>query len=174
MKKLVHLGWCRRPHGLKGGLFCSLSSGRESILKKGMKVTLIPENSSSELPAGGKCYQIRDLRLEPKGVIYFDHVFHRESAQALLPFGIFLGRQDFPPLEEGEFYFNDLLGLTVIDSTTKEKIGVVKGISHNTAQGVLEVRGKVNRDLPFVEVFFPTVDWEKGIIEMVVPEIIES
>ncbi len=173
MKNLIKLGGCRRPHGIKGGFLFYLFSGQETILKRGMEVTLVPENFASVLPREGQKHVISNLVFGAKIIAYLKEVSSRNQVEALIPFEILLPREDFPVLEESEFYLSDLLGLKVVDHRTKEEMGTVKGVSDNTVQTILEVRGKINIDLPFVDSFFPAVDLELKFIEIIVPEVIE-
>ena len=61
-------------------------------------------------------------------------------------------------LEEGHYYFDDLIGCTVFDED-KNKIGIVLDIMENPTQNLLEVdTGKKVALIPFVEEFIKDVD----------------
>ena len=63
-------------------------------------------------------------------------------------------------LEEGHYYFDDLIGCTVFDEDSN-KIGQVLDIMENPTQDVLEVdTGKKIAFIPFVEEFIKDVDIE--------------
>ena len=167
MERLIKLGDCHRPHGLKGGMVWQLASGDKTILKKGMKVFLSPLDEKSALPSKGRKYLLAKISVGKKNIAYLNGIADRNGAEALLPFSIFLDRSEFPALKEDEFYFSDLLGLKVIDHSSKAEVGTVAGVGDNSLQAVLEVRGQVNVDLPLVNNFFPVVNVERGFIEMV-------
>ena len=107
--RLVHLGNCHRPHGLRGGLSWQLFSGRGSCLRPGMIVTL--------RPLAGQCwaqngrFEIASIRLGNKAICYLVGVCERIMAEALVPCAIYLERGAFPVLDSG-FYLTDLPGLT--------------------------------------------------------------
>lgn len=90
----------------------------------------------------------------------------------MVPFDIYISRDQLPDLDDGEFYLEDLVGLQVV-SPSGEKIGKVKSYFDNGAQTVLVIQKPKGRvELPFVDAFFPEVDLENGVVVMLDPEII--
>lgn len=151
-----------------------LFSGRETVLSRGMEVFLRPQAPSSSLKGEGQKYEMAHLTMGTKIVAFLKGVSRREEAEALIPFSIFLDRQYFPPPSEGEFYLSDLLEYRVIDHQSKEDIGRVEGLGHNSVQTVLNIRGRISIDLPLVKDFFPVIDEEKQLIEMILPQEVEG
>jgi 16S rRNA processing protein RimM len=171
MENLIGLGVCRKAHGIKGAANFYNQHVLGSDLSKGDQVFLFPENENSSLPKTGQLFTIRKITYGHKIMIEVDGIHNRNELDAILPFEIKIERPDLP---EGEYLIEDLIGFSVHCSQSKNAVGVIEGVYDNGVQQVLEVRGEVEIDLPFVENFFPHVSLEKKEIMMVVPEIIEE
>ncbi len=175
MKKsnLVQLGFCTKPHGIKGGVTLHLENSEDSVLKNGMEVTLFPRTAESKIPDEGQLFKIKNISFGNKPICYFEDLVDRNITESIIPFDVYVDRDCFPELDDGEFYIADLIGLDVIDSETREKLGRVTRYFDNTAQIVLTMN--INNeiiDLPFIDQFFPEVDVEAGYIVVVRPEVV--
>ena len=171
--RLIHLGSCSRPHGIKGGFSAQLLNSKDSTLKKGSTVVLKPVNSNSSLPAEGASHTINNISFGNKCIVYFEGVADRSLVESMVPFDLFVSRDSLPEPEEGEVYLEDLVGLRVVNEDGRQ-VGRVKDYFDNGAQTVLVVKkaNDVVMELPFVEEFFPRLNLEEGTIQMVEPEII--
>lgn len=167
---LIELGYCHRPHGIKGEFSFHLFNRQESVLKKGMQVSLFPVDQRSSLKKEGEVFTIKKISFGNKTIVSLAQVTDRNRAEEIIPFSIHVSRESFPEAEEGEFYLSDLIGLKVLDNQSGEEIGQVKDISDNSVQVILEIRGKINTDLLFLEQFVPEVDIEGGFIKVNIPE----
>ncbi len=168
--QLVVLGSCRKPHGIKGAFSFFLESRVESVLEKGSKIFLRPLDSSSSISCEGEWHTLSRIQLGNKLIAYLKGVDNRNQVEAMIPFSIEMDRKDFPDLPEGEFYFNDIIGLKVFDAVSLKEIGVVKGVYDNGAQNVLSISGKTSFDVPWVDAFIKEIDIESGVIKVIVPE----
>jgi len=89
----------------------------------------------------------------------------RDAAQALKGSVVQIQRSHFPPLSTNEFYWLDLIGLSV-NNLQGEYLGEVVDLIDNGAHPILKVVGKVDEQvnaereylIPFVERFVPKVD----------------
>lgn len=89
-----------------------------------------------------------------------DGVITKEDADALKGQEIFADRGRLPSLPDDEYYYSDLIGLTVVDTGGTE-IGRVKAVLNHGASDLLEVtksEGSGNILLPFTRAVVPTVD----------------
>jgi 16S rRNA processing protein RimM len=151
---LVELGHVATAHGLAG------------------EVLFRPHNRGSELPAGGmtvvlagprgqeRTVRVVQARAVAKGrLLAFDGVGDRTAAEALRGWTLSVARSDLPPLGEGEFYYEDVVGATVRGPDGTE-LGRVAEILR-TSTDVLVVRG------PGRELLVPVVE---GFVEAVGPD----
>lgn len=102
--------------------------------------------------------EVEDWRKHNKGLIVKVKGFEdRDQASALVNSEIFISGESLPELPEGEFYWRDLIGMTVI-TNQGYNLGVVDDIMETGANDVLVVKanakdafGKKERLIPYVE-----------------------
>ena len=95
-----------------------------------------------------------------------DAILTKEQADELKGVEIFADRSLLPSLPDDEFYYADLIGLTVL-VTGGETIGTVKNVMDHGAGDLLEILSPGASDtllLPFTKAIVPTVDLEAGRI----------
>lgn len=96
----------------------------------------------------------------------------KEEADALKGLQLFAPRDRLPDLPDDEYYYTDLIGLTVLDTGGAE-IGKVKAVLNHGASDLLEliVPGVSSTVLlPFTRAVVPTVDLASGRIIADPPE----
>jgi len=89
----------------------------------------------------------------------------RDAAYALRGQEISVAKRDLPPPEENEFYWSDLIGLTVINREDIE-LGKVDSLMEGGANDLLVVKGAREHLIPFVAAFVGKVDLAGGTIEV--------
>lgn len=89
----------------------------------------------------------------------------RDAAFALRGQEIAVDREELPDTEEGEYYWEDLIGLTVVNREGVE-LGKVSSLMETGAHDVLVVKGEKEILIPFVEVYVLNVDLAQGRIEV--------
>jgi 16S rRNA processing protein RimM len=93
----------------------------------------------------------------------------RDAAFALRGQEIAVDREELPDTEEGEYYWEDLIGLSVVNRDGAE-LGKVASVMETGAHDVLVVKGEkeVSKEIliPFVEVYVLNVDLAQGRIEV--------
>lgn len=96
----------------------------------------------------------------------------RNTAEALKGTAVKIARADFPVLPIGEFYWQDLIGCSVMN-LQGDSLGVVRDLMDNGAHPILRVAGseiadielsKHERLIPFVEHFIKDVTLSTKII----------
>ena len=96
-------------------------------------------NLYPELKAGGRGLTLKSLRPGPNGAVArFAEVADRSAAEALRGTELTVPRSSLPPLQEGEYYHADLIGLPCI-STTGEALGKIVLIENFGASDVIEI-----------------------------------
>ena len=95
-----------------------------------------------------------------------DGIVTKEDADALRNVNLYAPRDMMPSLPDDEFYYTDLIGLTVVD-TGGATLGTVKNVMDHGAGDLLEVIVPGASDtvlLPFTKEAVPTVDVATGRI----------
>lgn len=100
-----------------------------------------------------------------------DGVSDRNAAEALKGTELFLPESEFPELEEGEVYHNQLIGLEA-RSPDGEKIGVVSEISNYGAGDIIEITTESGESemLPFAEPWIGEINIEGGFMIVILPD----
>lgn len=164
------------PHGIRGEAELRLLNPdlNDCVLEEGMKVTLYPASDKSSLSNAGESWTIEKLRFGNKVICYFQGVRDRTHLESLLPFEVYLDRNQFPEIEDDEVYLVDLVDMEVVDPEG-EHLGRLESFSDNGMQYLFEVRLKDGQlmTLPYVDAFFPKIDMENKKIFMVMPEYTE-
>lgn len=172
--KKIKMGFVSQPHGIRGEAELRLFNTEDSVLEEGMQVTLIPKSEKSSLSPEGEDWTIAKLRFGNKIICQLEGVQDRTQLEKMIPFEVFLDRDQFPETEDGEVYLVDLIDMMVV-GPEGEELGKLESFSDNGVQYLLEVRlldgSKIT--LPYVDAFFPEVDTEKGRITMIMPEYSE-
>jgi 16S rRNA processing protein RimM len=89
----------------------------------------------------------------------------RDAAYALRGQEISVAKSELPPPEENEFYWSDLIGLTVVNREGVE-LGRVDSLMESGANDLLVVKGTREYLIPFVATFVGKVDLAAGTIEV--------
>ena len=147
--KRVALAAVAGAHGVKGELRLKLFSDSVESLAR-----------HSRLYVGGCEFALRDIKDGGKTAIArFEGISDRSAAEALRGSLIEIDRDKLPPLEEGEYYHADLIGLPCVDEAG-ETLGVVVTVENFGAGDLLEVeRPNGKRSLiPFREPMAQLVD----------------
>ena len=101
-----------------------------------------------------------------------DGILTKEDADALRGTELFADRSVMPSLPDDEFYYADLIGLTVVD-TGGATLGTVKNVMDHGAGDLLEITVPGTSEtvlLPFTQAAVPTVDISAGRIVADPPE----
>jgi 16S rRNA processing protein RimM len=100
----------------------------------------------------------------------------REAAEALKNVEIFARRDQLPPPNEDEFYYDDLVGLEAVDAAGAP-LGQVISLMNHGGGDVLEIapadRGETLL-LPFTKSVAPRIDFEAGRIVVEPPREVED
>jgi 16S rRNA processing protein RimM len=169
-KEYIEMGSCFKPHGIKGELIFNLINLESSSIGKGTKVFLKPKTTESSLEEAGERFTVESIRFGNKTIVRLKDVSDRNKVEAIIPFSIWIDREDFSELESDEVFLTDLVNLQVFDSEDN-KVGVVENYYDNGAQAVLVILldDKNKIELPFVPAFFPEVNVDEEKIVMINP-----
>jgi 16S rRNA processing protein RimM len=91
-----------------------------------------------KLFVGGVERRLLSIRVAKNPVARFEHVSDRSSAEALRGALVEIDRAALPPLDVGEYYHADLVGLPAVDRE-RRAIGTVVGVENYGAGDLLEI-----------------------------------
>lgn len=150
--------------GIKGWLKVkAYTQPAENILAYAPWYVRLPNGSVSELV-------VDQHQFKPQGlIVHIEGVDDRSQAERIGKPEIEVDRSCLPELEEGDFYWHQLLGLNVISEFDGAEctLGRVASFLETGANDVLVVRGDRERLVPYVPgQFIKSVDIESGVIRV--------
>lgn len=119
--------------------------------------------------AGGRALTLKSVRPGPNGAVArFAELTNRNDAEALRGVQLTVPRSTLPPLEEGEYYHVDLIGLPCI-SDAGEALGLVVAVENFGAGDILEIeRPAVEGKKPkrfMVPIHAATIEADRAVID---------
>jgi 16S rRNA processing protein RimM len=154
---MIVLGRIAAPFGVKGW-FSIQPFGDDPLSWRKMPHWWIAP--SGDVPdSAWTQYVLCGCRMHGKGLIArLEGIVDREAAQTLAGWYIAALREALPDAGEGEYYWGDLVGMTV-QNAAGETLGEVTGLISTGVHDVLQVRdGDVERLIPFVAAYVGEVD----------------
>lgn len=166
MKKGEHLliGKIVGVQGIKGDLKVFSHAESPQVFEPGKYIRVRGPSDETE-------YVIRSARPHKKGIILsLEGVDDRKQAETLIGFEIYIPWEDLPELEEGTYYWADLIGLSVY-TTGEEYLGRVASIIPTGSNDVYVVRDRGRESLiPALASVVIAVDLENGTMRVNLPE----
>ena len=127
MDNRIALAAIAGAHGVKGELRLKLfSDGIESLSRH------------ETLEVGGVERRLLSIRDAKAPVARFEGIGDRSGAESLRGSLVEIDRAALPPLEEGEYYHADLIGLPAFDRAESE-VGIVVAVENYGAGDLLEI-----------------------------------
>jgi 16S rRNA processing protein RimM len=121
------------------------------------------------LKLGGewKAHKLLEGKVHGKGlIVHLQGVDDRDQAELLHGAEIAIEREQLEPLEEGEYYWADLIGLRVV-TTQGVEFGCIERLLETGANDVLVVRGDRERLIPYLQPEVVTsIDLEAGVLQV--------
>ncbi len=161
--RLITLGKVAGAHGIRGVLKVWCAGGPPE--DPGFYPAL------GEVILGGRAYQVRDAACTRKHLLLtVAEICTREQAEALAGLEVKAEARRFPPLPPGEYYWFQLVGLTVRRVRSGEILGTLEEILATPAHDVYVVhRDKGELLLPAVEDVILKIDTDLGVMEVEPP-----
>jgi 16S rRNA processing protein RimM len=167
---MIVLGRIVAPHGVRGGVKIHPFGDDPHSWSK-MLYWWLGSNPDSTDEADWKAYKLESLRDQGKSLVAsFDEVTDRNGAEALDGLFIATPREYLPKPGFDEYYWSDLIGLSVVNAAGVP-LGVVHGLIETGAHDVLQLAEgegdkKVERLIPFVGAFIKEVDPQRREIRV--------
>ena len=157
MKKYLECGKIANTHGVKGDIIIESWCDTPEVLAS-LK-TVYTEKGNVYTPVSVKKASVYKGRV----LASVDGVATLEDAAALKGTLLFAAREDLP-LGEGDFFVQDLIGLTVYEEESGKEYGTLSDVISGAATDLYEVKNENGTFLiPVVPEFVKNIDLEKGI-----------
>tara|TARA_A100001011_G_scaffold340207_1_gene372174 strand:- start:808 stop:1332 length:525 start_codon:yes stop_codon:yes gene_type:complete len=154
------VGKIKGPHGLKGLLRISSYTDPPVNLKNYIAVYISKDDGVS-----WGSLLVLDLRSNSRDFLgVLEGVTSREEALSLNGALVGVDRNAFVTLEEGEFYWSDLLG-SAVENQEGIRFGILKQFIETGSNDVMEIeRQGANLLIPFSSKYLSSIDPEKRLI----------
>jgi 16S rRNA processing protein RimM len=166
---LVAVGRIVRAHGVRGAVKIYAFGDTLGLLSPGEKLLLAEAGGRSEP-------ELTIVELRPQGKLWigwFKELPTMDAARGLAGSEVFIPADRLPPLEEGEFYHFQLIGLAV-ETKDGKRLGVLSAILETGAHDVYAIDGEGGEILiPAVEEVICEVDLERKRMVVDLPEGLE-
>lgn len=167
MTEYLNVGKIVNTQGLKGEVrVISQTDFPELRYKKGAILTLFQEKKEPI-----KLVIKSHRKHKNFDIISFENHFSINDIEKYRDGILKVAKEDLTELAEDEFYYHEIIGLTVIDETGTE-IGKIKEILSPGANDVWVIQREKKKDLllPYIESVIKKVDLASGIVRVEIPE----
>ncbi len=152
-------------HGIRGEVVIHFHDGTDRELLTGdpIRLTLPGKPYTS--------YRVTSARPH-KGrfIVALDTITDRNKAETLIGAAVVADRASLPPLDDGEYYWRDLIGLSVVD-TADRHLGTLTAIFPTGSNDVYVVQQGADEILvPALESVVVSVDLDAGVMRVDLPE----
>lgn len=153
-RRFVVIGKAVRPFGIRGEI--KVNSYCEST---------VPFTQARELIFGDTPYVVKSVRFHKEAVLVaVEGIETPEAARDLVGKLVKADSEVFPPKEEGEYYWYELLGIRVV-TVNGQELGRITGIIPTKANDVLQVTGPEGEMLlPMIEDVVLQIDLEAHLM----------
>lgn len=172
-------------HGIKGEVKLSVYSNNPAKIEK---YDLSDESGNEIKVAITSKKNLKTPKVNLDGSVTItariNEIADRNLAEGLKNLEIFVSRANLEKNKENEFYYSDLVGLKLIDETTKKEIGKIThifdfGIAGQSVEMEFLPDSIPNGmqkifTLPFKDRFFPNIDQKSGIAIVRIPVFIDD
>lgn len=167
MTEFLNVGKIVNTHGIRGEVrVISQTDFPEERYRKGQRLTLFRENKAPlELTvADHRKHKNFDL-------LTFEGYPTINDVEPLRDGILKVSKDELSELTENEYYYHEIIGLTVIDEQARE-LGKIKEILSPGANDVWVVQRKGKKDalIPYIESVVKQIDLDKGEVHIEIPE----
>jgi 16S rRNA processing protein RimM len=161
-KNLFPIGKVIKPHGVRGKV--KVKYFGEDLRRLSLYREIFIEDEKGRPEA----YEILEaVPQPPRLILRFKGIERVEEAKALMGKEILIEKKALLELEEGEYYWMDLLGMKV-ETQGGKRIGKVREIFPTGANDVYVVEGKRGEILlPATEEVIRSIDVKRGVMKVV-------
>lgn len=156
-------------HGIRGNVKVRSHSGDLSDFSQGVHLLTRCADGRREM------HTVQWSQFHSRHIVLaLDGVDDRNHAEALKGCELFVRRKDMPALSQNTYFWEDIIGLTVV-TPDQRQLGVVKTIIPTGSNDVYVVENPATGEeilLPAIQTVIRKIDPVAGLMEVVLPEII--
>ena len=160
------LGYISKTHGLLGEVSIILDVDNPSDYQKLESVFVVLPKSATLVPFFIDTIDVKARR----ALVKFEDIDTIEQAQELVKASLYLPLTTLPELEDGKYYFHEIIGFSIVDQQ-QGKLGVVKDVYTGGSQDLIALIYQGKEVLvPINDQLVPRVDKQKQTVYVDLPE----
>ena len=162
-----NVGKIVNTQGLQGEMrVLSVTDFAEERFKKGNKLALFDKKDQFVMDVEIASHR----KAKNFDIIKFKGMYHINDIEKFRDFSLKVAEEDLTDLEDGEFYYHEIIGLEVYENDVL--LGTIKEILQPGANDVWVVKRKGKRDLllPYIPPGVLGIDIEQGRVDVEIPE----
>ncbi len=161
------VGLLKKPHGVRGdALVYPVSDEPDAAFAVGKRLALLDRNGAA---TGRELVIERSRRYHRAWLVHFEGIETREELAGMRERHLAIPISEARPLEDGEFYMHELVGLRVA-TAGGESVGVVAEVVEAPQGWLLDVAGNGKRHLiPFARGVVERVDRAERLVVITPP-----
>jgi len=163
------LGEILRPHGVRGEMRMRILTDYPERLTTELKTIYLGNDPKQ---AEAEEYTLKSARFHKEYLlITLTEIQDRDEAETLRGQKVMIDIDNAVPLEEGEYYLYELIGMTV-QTEDETELGQIREVLETGANDVYVVKGRAFGELllPAHEETIINIDFETRIVTMKLPE----
>ena len=162
-----NVGKIVNTQGLQGEMrVLSVTDFAEERFKKGNRLALFDKKDQFVMDVEIASHR----KVKNFDIIKFKGMYHINDIEKYRDFSLKVAEEDLSDLEDGEFYYHEIIGLEVYENDVL--LGTIKEILQPGANDVWVVKRKGKRDLllPYIPPVVLGIDIEQGRVDVEIPE----
>lgn len=162
-----NVGKIVNTQGLQGAMrVMSVTDFAEERFKKGSILALFDKKEHFVMNVEIASHR----KMKNFDIVKFKGMYHINDIEKYRDFTLKVAEQDLSDLDEGEFYYHEIIGLNVYEQDIL--IGTIKEILQPGANDVWVVKRKGKRDLllPYIPPVVLNIDFENSRVDVEIPE----
>lgn len=162
-----NVGKIVNTQGLQGEMrVLSVTDFAEERFKKGNKLALFDKKDQFVMDVEIASHR----KAKNFDIIKFKGMYHINDIEKFRDFSLKVAEEDLSDLEDGEFYYHEIIGLEVYENDVL--LGTIKEILQPGANDVWVVKRKGKRDLllPYIPPVVLGIDIKQGRVDVEIPE----
>ena len=162
-----NVGKIVNTQGLQGEMrVLSVTDFAEERFKKGNSLSLFDKKDQFVMDVEIASHR----KVKNFDIIKFKGMYHINDIEKFRDFTLKVREEDLTDLEDGEFYYHEIIGLEVYEDDVL--LGTIKEILQPGANDVWVVKRKGKRDLllPYIPPVVLGIDIEQGRVDVEIPE----